>query len=1221
VQAKKQSRTFLSADIVKSTQLIEDLGAEPARELLEGGLQIISEAVYQNGGSVIYTAGDGAVAEFQSLPVFDNHILLAISAGLDIQNNIKQKSLPYKVRIGIDTAQIKEEKVSRSDYAFAYFLQESASPGCVVLSEASYSDLKNKSQYKIQKIELRVNEQSFNLYQVNQLSTEIKRELQENLRGLQVATTPQQEDMGEIKLISIIFLSADETKEKVLKEDVERYVTRIKEILKDYDATLIKNRGLSAMAVVGAPIAHEDHATRACLIAQRILKISEKLSIPNKMRIGVHSGPAVLDDIGGEHFHQYDAIGSAVSFAARLEQLAEPGQAVISEETMQLVGDAIRVKELCQRELKGFKGIHVIYLLDSVARTYINQKLEWEFYSKQIFVDHVAEVKMFHKKLNHVSSQTVIWGIKAEPGVGKSRLSYEFSKIAAHRGLRLVTISALSYQKETPFSLLKQFFTDVFNIDPSFDAKKKKQVMIEALKRYTQLPPHGTSALLAVFGFPTENDWQQLPLKEQSHIITECTYQIIVFHINRKPTFFTMDDMHWCDSQSLSVFLNICARLKKEPLFILMCYRPEFHETYRLFQQSETALKPLSSHDSKDFMNGLLHGNGDLQAIKEKIIQQSDGNPFYMEEITRFLINHQILLKTGETYRLPSQKVSYEIPDTIQGVISGSIDQLSPVNKQLLQQASILGFVFSLSDLQMISELAFHELGVHLSELQNMDLVFTKTLFPETQYSFKHAYILDVTYQMMLTKNRVKYHEKFVCELEKQPDASQRLATLAYHSFQAKLWLKSFFYYLKSIPLQINIAFPISRILKDTDQAEQAYQQLSEEEQNRYFDDYAMIKLQQLHAVMANGRPDQVIGPFQVLEHQAIEKNNYWVQSLALAHLMVIHGLLNDYFPLPNAYQNILDLGTKALQEKKDIDSNNFIATLYFARALYDSIYADYDLLHTNSLQIRNRIPIPNTSSIWLGLPMWSVCRLLPMIALFEQMKLTKENTPLEEIIAAVTDQPPTESSVNNHWALGLAYFAWGDLDNSKKHFLLGLEESAQNDIIMFNPIFDSHLAFIAMLQGEHDKASQYAKKAYETSKMLGHMFFGISSMGRVATVLLHYGEFSLTKTLLDECLPLAEAAGQKSRCIEFYQIKADFLIASQEKPDAAEIIAILQKAEMLIARIGAIFFYPFVQRSYARLYKKLGDVETSNAHWQHISTFFNKHPANFWRDYFNAEF
>lgn len=1215
-------RVYLCVDIVNSTKLIREMETESASELLEKGLLLTSDVIYQHGGTVIYTAGDGLVAEFKPLPTLNNPVLLAISAGLNIQHINKKTSLPYAFRVGIDTVLAAQLTQGEIGYAFSSEVEKNSSPGAVSISESSYCCLQKNIQAKTKAIDVIINEKAVVIYQIDEIPVKTTKMLQEKLGALLSPTSIQKEEeiIGEIKLISTIFIKIDEI--DLSADQIKTYLDNIKEILKDYGATFVKKSGLSVMAVVGAPIAYEDHAARACMIAQRILKMPETLSIPNQAQIGIHSGQAVVDNIGGEHFHQYDAMGSTVSFAARLEQLAVPGQALISEETRYLAGDAIRVQKLDPQKLKGFKGTQTIYLLENVVRTYISQKLEWEFYSQQIFIDHVAEIQVFNEKLGLLSSQAVVWGINAEPGIGKSRLTYEFSKIAAKKGMHILTNSAISYQITLSFSLLRQFFIYLFNIE-SFDSSVRIQQMItKGIRRYVKLPSHAISALFAIFGLSTNSDWQKLPHKEQLHIIATCMYEILVFHANNKPIFLTLDDMHWCDGQSLTILLDVCARLKKEPIFILMCFRPEFHSTWELFHQPEMTLMPLSIHDSHDLMNHLLHGDTNLEPLKEKIIRQSDGNPFYMEEITRFLVNNHVLVKEGKYYHLLSTKIDYDIPDTIQGVISGSIDRLPPKNKQLLQQSSILGFNFSLSDLHLLSDMRTQELALHLNELQDMGLLYTKELFPHTMYSFKHAYILEVTYNMMRTKNRVKYHEKFVLALEKLPGLNRRFGILAYHSFQAKLWLRSFLYYFKIIPMQISIEFPISRILIDSEKAEQAYQQLSEKEQDQYFDNYATIKMQQLHAIMARGRPDQIFGPFQQLESLADSKNNHFVQSLSIVHLIVVNTLLNNFITLsPQVYESVLDIGAKAMEERQDFDKDNFIATLYFSHTIRNYVYADYDRLYINSLPMRERLPVPNTSSIWLGLPIWNLSRLLPMMALFEQMKLTPENAYLDELINAVTDEPPTESTAGNQWALGLAYFAWGDLENSKKHFLLGLEESEKIDMVMFNPVLYSHLAFIAMIQGEHDKACQYAKTAYEISKMLGHMFFGISSMGRIANVLLYYGNLDLTKTLLDECLPIAEKAEQKCRCIELYQAKADYLIKLNEQPDAVAVVDLLLKAEELIKATDAIFYYPFIQRSYANLYKKLSQIERSNAHWQKLSDFYKEHPSEFWRIYFYKEY
>lgn len=1221
LQPLQHSHTFLSVDIVKSTQLIGELEVEAARELLEKGLRIIVDVVYQYGGHILYTAGDGAVAEFKSLSTYENHVLLAIAAGLAIQQQVEEAALPYQLRVGIDTVEIHKKKKKEDGYEFALIIQEHTPAGCVYFSESSKSYLQDELSSKLKHITLEIKNHILSLFQLKKLPASLKKEIQIKLSDLVLASKKKQENIGEIKFISIIFISIDNSKNKLDDKNVAGYTTKIKEILKDYNATLIKSRGLFMMAVLGAPIAYEDHAIRACLVAHRVLKIAEDLKLPNLAKLGINSGPTVVDDIGSQHFHQYDAMGPAVNFAARLEQLAKPGQALLSEETAELVGDAVKLNKLQQQSIRGFKGEYTIYSLESIEQVYISQKLEWEFYSSQIFIDHVAELTMFEEKLALLGTEAVMWGIKAEPGIGKSRLTYEFSKIATKKGVRLLIIGALSYQKNTPFSLLRQFFMRVMNIEAAYDTNRKKQIIVKFLEKNDITQAYDIDALFSVFGFETSHAWHALSAKESLNIIAVCFYHILKSVVIDKPIILAFDDMHWCDEQSLSIFFHAFSHLTNEPIFVMMSYRPEFHESFTIFQKQETELQPLSLHDSRDFMDNLFGDNDGAYDIKERIIKQSEGNPFYMEEIARYLINNNILIKKDSSYAIKSADVSYQIPETIYGVISGSIDRLSTRNKQLLQQASILGDVFALSDLQMLTELSDHELALHLKELEEARLIFTKELFPETQYAFKHAYILDVTYKMMLTKNRIAYHRKFVLALEKFSDINQKLSALAYHSFQANLWKSSFLYYVRLISKQISIDYPISKILIDANKADIAYSHLSDKEKNEYFDDYAIIKMKQFHAMMAGGHMFETIEPLQVLAEQAVNKKNDWVQSLALAHLMVLHALLNASFTLPKAYEDVIKLGKKALKYKHDIDVDNYMATLYFARILYDSIHADYKSFEVNSIPIFNSIKIPNAPSLWLGLPLWSVCRLLNIIALRERMQLTKENAHLDELEEAVKDQAATESTSNNNRSLGIAYLFFGDLEKSKKYFLQALEDSERSDYIVHYPILDSFLGMVYMLEGQHDKAVIYAKKSYEASKKMNHMFFGLSSMGRVASVLLHYKNFSFTNAVIEEALPLAEHADQKPLCIELYQIKADLLIARYKKPDAEKVMELLKKAELLVKQTGAIYFYPYIQRSYARLYQKLANTNKAEKHWQNIFHFFDEYPADFWRDYFAREY
>jgi class 3 adenylate cyclase/tetratricopeptide (TPR) repeat protein len=609
---------------------------------------------------------------------------------------------------------------------------------------------------------------------------------------------------GERKQVTVLFADLKgsmDLSESIDPEEWHKIMERFFRILADgvhrFEGTVNQYTGDGIMALFGAPIAHEDHAARACYAA---LALQEKLrgyadelrqqqGINFSVRMGMNSGEVVVGKIGDDLRMDYTALGHMASLGARMEQAAEPGKVYLSEHTAKLVEGLVAWRDLGKLAVKGVREPLGVFELLGVGK--LRTRLEVSRargFSR--FVGRAEEMAALEVALHHaMQGSGQIVGIVAAPGVGKSRLCFEFLDRCRERGITTYEAHGVPHGKAIPFlPILELFrsFSGISDQDPPEIARETIAARIALLDESLR------EALPLLYDFLGVAD----PAEPRPRIDPEARQRqlhAVVKRITRlwgerTTTVTYVEDLQWFDGGSDQLLAQIVEALAGTRLLVIANFRPEYHARWmqRSYYQ-QLPLAPLGSEAVGNLLRDLLGGDPSLARLPGMIQERTGGNPFFIEEVVRMLLEDGHVEGSRGAYRLLTPLEKLAVPATVQAVLAGRIDQLPEREKVLLQTAAVIGSKFTESVLERILDPANGDLPASLRALTEAEFVYEQALYPETEYSFQHPLTQEVAYRSQLSERRARVHAAVARTIEElEPEKlDERAALLAHHWEQA----------------------------------------------------------------------------------------------------------------------------------------------------------------------------------------------------------------------------------------------------------------------------------------------------------------------------------------------------------------------------------------------------------------------------------------------------
>jgi class 3 adenylate cyclase/tetratricopeptide (TPR) repeat protein len=608
---------------------------------------------------------------------------------------------------------------------------------------------------------------------------------------------------GERKRVSVLFAdvkSSMDLQQAVDPEEWHRILDRFFQILADgvhrFEGTVNQYTGDGIMALFGAPIAHEDHAQRACYAALQLgdavreyaRELRRERGLDFSMRVGINSGEVVVGKIGDDLRMDYTAQGHTVGLAARMEALAEPGTAYLTGETAALVEGYFALEDLGAFTVKGVAEPVPVFELVGVGplRTRFDVS---RARGLSRFVGREADLGVLESALEGArSGKGRALGIVAPAGVGKSRLCFEFAERCRARGVTVIQGHCVPHGQAIPLLPVLEIFRVYFGIGEREEPRAARE---KIAGRLLLIDEQFREVLPIMFDFLGVPDPERPapamdPEARQRRIV--AVVRSLIERGNPTGFLILIEDLHWADPASAAFFAQWVDAITNGPGLMLLNFRPEFRADW--MQKSwyqQLPLDPLGPGAVRELLGELLGGDPSLAGLADRIYERARGNPYFTEEIVRSLVDTGTLTGGRGRYRLTRPVASLEVPDSVHAVLSARIDRLPEREKKLLQTAAVIGKEFAEPLLAAAAELPRPELADALAALEAAEFVHAQSLYPVAEYAFAHPLTQEVALGSQLQVQRRRTHAAVARAIQQlEPDLlDERAALVAHHYDEA----------------------------------------------------------------------------------------------------------------------------------------------------------------------------------------------------------------------------------------------------------------------------------------------------------------------------------------------------------------------------------------------------------------------------------------------------
>jgi class 3 adenylate cyclase/tetratricopeptide (TPR) repeat protein len=619
---------------------------------------------------------------------------------------------------------------------------------------------------------------------------------------------------GERKQVTVLFADLKGSMELLADRDPEEarklldpVLERMMEAIHQYEGTVNQVMGDGIMALFGAPLAHEDHAVRACYAALKmqdaVRRYSEELrraqGVEVQIRVGVNSGDVVVRSIGSDLRMDYTAVGQTTHLAARMEQLAAPGSIRVTAETLHLAEGFVQVTSLGPVPVKGLgEPVKVFELVGAgVARTRLEAAARRGLTR---FVGRNTELEQLRDALDlaHQSHGQVV-AVVGEPGVGKSRLFWELTHSHRVHGWLIVQSASVSYGKATAYLPVIELLRGYFGVDSRDDARRiREKVMGKVLALAPALGP-AVPAFLALLDVPVnEASWQALEPLQRRQQTLDAVKRLLLRESEVQPLVVVFEDLHWVDGETQTLLDTLVESVPAARLLLLVNYRPEYHHAWggKTYYR-QLRIDPLPPESADELLDALLGTEAALRPLKRLLIARTEANPLFLEESVRTLVEIGALAGERGAYGLTRPVEHLQIPATVKAILASRIDRLALEAKRLLQTAAVIGKDVPMPLLLAIADTAEHEVRVELARLQAAEFLYETRLFPDLEYTFKHALTHEVTYAGVLHERQRALHARLTEAIERLATGrfAEQAERLAHHALRGELWEKAVAYF------------------------------------------------------------------------------------------------------------------------------------------------------------------------------------------------------------------------------------------------------------------------------------------------------------------------------------------------------------------------------------------------------------------------------------------
>jgi len=617
----------------------------------------------------------------------------------------------------------------------------------------------------------------------------------------------------ERKQVTILFADLKGSMELLADRDPEEarkildpVLEHMMEAVHRYEGTVNQVMGDGIMALFGAPLAHEDHAVRACYAALRMQQavaryaddLRHRQGLDVQIRVGLNSGEVVVRTIGSDLHMDYTAVGQTTHLAARMEQLARAGTTLVTGNTLRLVEGYVDVKPLGLVPVRGLSEPIEIFEVAGAgpARTRFQVAARRGLTR---FVGRDAELEQLrHAQQLAGTSHGQVVAIVGEAGVGKSRLIDEFTHSLRLQGWVVLASASVSYSKATSYLPVIDLLKGYFKIQDRDELRELREKVTGKLLTLDESLKPTLPALLALLDVPVDDAaWQALDPAQRRQRTLDAVRRLLLREAHEQPLLLIFEDLHWIDGETRAFLDGLIESLPTARLLLLVNYRPEYQHAWggKTYYR-QVRIDPLSPDSADELLDGLLGTDVALGPLKRLLVERTQANPLFLEESVQALVETGALIGDRGAYRLTRPVEKLKMPVTVQAILAARIDHLAPEAKRLLQAAAVVGKDVPLPLLLAIADAPEHEVHAELTHLQAAEFLYETRLFPDPEYTFKHALTHEVAYQGLLHERQRALHARITETIERlsADRIAEQAERLAYHALHGELWKKAVAY-------------------------------------------------------------------------------------------------------------------------------------------------------------------------------------------------------------------------------------------------------------------------------------------------------------------------------------------------------------------------------------------------------------------------------------------
>ncbi len=622
---------------------------------------------------------------------------------------------------------------------------------------------------------------------------------------------------GELKLVSVLFADVKgsmDLQEGLDPEDWARVTERFFQILADgvhrFEGCVNQYTGDGVMALFGAPIAHEDHAQRACFAALQLRddlqgyarELKRDKGLQFSTRIGINSGDVVVGKVGDDLRMDYTAQGHSVGLAARMENLASPDTIYVTQNVADLCEGYFELDDLGAFNVKGVSepvGVHQLQGIGKLKTRFDVSRARGlsRFVGR---TDEVATLTAALESARHGEGQVV--GIVAHAGVGKSRLCFEFLERCRSQGLFVTEGQAVPHGKNIPLLPVMQAFRAYYGVSESDDARTTRDKIAGRMLLIDESFRDVLPLLFDFFGAPDpERPAPKLDPDARRRQLLGILRRTVQADSSEDVGITLLEDLHWFDEGSEAFLREWVEALSGTRTLLILNFRPEYRaEWMSTSHYRQIPLQPLGPGAIRELLGDLLGNDPSIEGLADTIHERTQGNPFFTEEVVRTLIEDAHLEGARGAYRLVTPVRDLQVPNSVHAVLAARIDRLAEREKQLLQTAAVIGKTFEEPVLQAVADLPLVDFGDAIAVLKSGEFVHEDSLYPVVEYAFRHPLTQEVALGSQLAERRRRLHAVVAGAIQelKPEHLDEQAALIAHHWEEAGEPLESARWYARA---------------------------------------------------------------------------------------------------------------------------------------------------------------------------------------------------------------------------------------------------------------------------------------------------------------------------------------------------------------------------------------------------------------------------------------